>query len=234
MAEVLLDARPDRVALDAARTAVVVVDMQNDFASRGGMFDRAGIDISPVQAIVDRTKAVIDAARAAGMTICYLKMAFLPDLSDAGHPSTPTWIKHIPMNVGAAVESPTGEPSRILIRDTWNTEIIPELAPHDDDIVLYKHRYNGFHETDLELVLRRRGVETIVFVGATTSVCVESTVRDAMMRDFHCVVVEDCVAEPIGAQFERTNHDATLLTLQVLFASITDSAAVLSTLAKTF
>lgn len=72
----------------------------------------------------------------------------------------------------------------------------------------------------------------MVVVGATTSVCVESTVRDAMMRDFHCLVVEDAVAEPIGAQLQRTNHEATLLVLELLFASITNAATVVETFAS--
>lgn len=217
--------------IDPLTAAVVVVDMQNDFASVGGMFDRAGIDISSIQAIVERTQSVIGAAHHAGLTICYLKMGFVDDLSDAGYPHSPTWIKHLPLNVGAPVVSPDGEPSRILIRDTWNTDIIAELAPGPDDLVLYKHRYSGFFETRLEAELRQRGIETIMFVGATTSVCVESTVRDAMARDFHCLVIEDCVAEPIGADLERSNHDASLLTLQLLFASISDSDAVIAALA---
>lgn len=218
--------------LDLRSAAVVVVDMQNDFASVGGMFDRAGIDVSSIQAIVERTRTLLAAARDAGLTICYLKMGFAEDLSDAGYPHSPTWIKHLPLNVGASVVSPDGEPTRILIRDTWNTDIIAELAPHPDDVVLYKHRYSGFFETRLEAELRERGIETIMFVGATTSVCVESTVRDAMARDFHCLVLEDCVAEPIGADLERSNHDASLLTLQLLFASITDSDAVISALTQ--
>lgn len=159
-------------------------------------------------------------------------MGFADDLSDAGNTHSPTWIKHLPLNVGATVVSPDGEPSRILIRDTWNTDIIAELTPGPDDVVLYKHRYSGFFETPLEAELRGRGVGTILFVGATTSVCVESTVRDAMARDFHCLVVEDCVAEPIGADLERSNHDASLLTLQLLFASITDSDAVIAALTQ--
>lgn len=233
MGHVLIEARPAPIELDLLAAAVVVVDMQNDFASAGGMFDRAGIDVSSIQAIVERIRSVLKAARDTGLTICYLKMGFADDLSDAGYPHSPTWIKHLPLNVGAPVVSPDGEPSRILIRDTWNTDIIAELAPQpDDDVVVYKHRYSGFFETRLEAELRERGIETIMFVGATTSVCVESTVRDAMARDFHCLVLEDCVAEPIGADLKRSNHDASLLTLQLLFASITDSDAVIAALTQ--
>ena len=225
-----LEARPAAVLIDPEHTAVVVVDMQNDFASDGGMFQRAGIDVTGVQAIVPKIAAVVDAARSAGVLVCYLRMGFAPDLSDAGSPTSPTWIKHLPLEVGKAVIAPDGTPSRILIRDTWNTGIIEQLAPVSGDLVVDKHRYSGFHGTDLAATLRARRIDTLLFTGATTSVCVESTVRDGMMHDFHCVVIEDCVAEPIGATLERTNHEATLLTLEILFASITGSSSVIDAL----
>jgi ureidoacrylate peracid hydrolase len=213
--------------LDPAHTAVVVVDMQHDFASAGGMFDRAGIDISPIRAIVAPTRRLIDAARAAGMRIVYLKMAFSSDLKDAGYPDSPTWLKHAPLHVGEEASAPDGRTSRVLVRDTWNTDIIEELTPHVDDTVIYKTRYSGFYGTELEDRLRTFGVETLLFVGATTSVCVESTVRDAMFRDFHCVVLADCTAEPIGNDLARSNHDASLLVLELLFASVSDSESVI-------
>jgi ureidoacrylate peracid hydrolase len=160
----------------------------------------------------------------------YLKMGFHPDLSDAGAPDSPNWLKHIPLGLGDEVSAPNGATSRILIRDTWNTDIVDELAPELDDTVMYKHRFSGFFETPLDEVLRAAGITTLVFVGATTSVCVESTARDAMFRDYHCLLVEDCMAEPIGAEPPRSNHDASLLVLQVLFGSITDSGSVLGAL----
>ena len=227
---VTVDARPAAVELVPSRTAVVVVDMQNDFASPGGMFERAGIDISSIKAIVAPTQDVLHAARAAGMYVVYLKMAFHPDLSDAPLDS-PTGLKHLPMRAGHEVEAPDGSPSRILVRDTWNTEIIDELRPGRDDAVVYKHRYSGFFETELDDLLRARDVDRLVFVGATTSVCVESTLRDGMFRDYHCVVLEDCVAEPIGADTSRSNHEATLLVLQLLFASVSNSSAFVDALA---
>lgn len=223
-------ARPQSFRLTAATTAVVVVDMQNDFASPGGMFDRAGIDIAGIRAIVPNVQAVLSAARDAGMTIIYLKMGFSPDLIDAGFPSSPTWLKHLPMRVGDDVTSPDGEPSRILVRDCWNTEIVPELQPVDGDMVLYKTRYSGFYDTELDTVLRSRGIERIVVVGATTSVCVDSTVRDAMFRDYHCLVIADATAEPIAADAPRSNHDASLLTLELLFASVAQSKDLVASL----
>lgn len=224
----VVTARPAPFELDPSAAAVVVVDMQNDFAAPGGMFDRAGIDITGVQAIVPNVRAVLDAARASGVSVVYLKMGFRPDLADAGYPTSPTWLKHAVLDVGADVTAPGGEPSRILIRDCWNTEIIPELTPEAGEPVLYKTRYSGFFGTELHDVLQQRGVERLIVVGATTSVCVESTVRDAMFRDYHCLVVSDATAEPIAADAARSNHDASLLTLELLFAHVATSADVVA------
>ena len=221
-----VEARPSPLSMRTDRAAVIVVDMQNDFASSGGMFDRAGIDVRGIQRIVAPIAELLDTARAAGVVIVYLKMGFEPDLSDTGAPRSPTWLKHAPFGVGAEVFAPDGTSSRILIRETWNTDIVDELRPQEGDVVLYKNRYSGFYQTDLDRQLRERGVDTLIVVGATTSVCVESTVRDATFRDYRCLVVEDCTAEPIGADAARTNHEASLTVLELLFAWITDSVAV--------
>lgn len=223
---VFVAARPVPVYVVPGRTAVVVVDMQNDFGSIGGMFEQAGVDISEIRAMIPAMAALINSARCAGMKIVFLKMAFRADLSDAGLPDSPNWLKHLPLRAGEHVVAPTGVASRVLVRDTWNTDIVDELRPSPEDVVLYKHRFSGFYETELDSILRGFGIDTLLFVGATTSVCVESTVRDAMFRDFHCLVVEDCVAEPIGAGLPRSNHEASLLVLQILFGSVTDSQSV--------
>lgn len=225
-------ARPAPFSLEPTKTAVVVVDMQNDFASPGGMFDRAGIDISCIQAIVPNVRAVLESARANEVPIVYLKMSFRPDLEDAGHPSSPTWLKHAALHAGDLVTAPNGEPSRVLIRDCWNTDIVDALAPGADDVVLYKTRYSGFYKTDLDDVLRRKGVERLIVVGATTSVCVDSTVRDAMFRDYHCLIVSDATAEPIALDAARSNHEASLLTLELLFAHVATSTDLVAALTR--
>jgi ureidoacrylate peracid hydrolase len=225
-----IEARPRPRRFEIGSTAVVVVDMQNDFGSPGGMFDRAGIDIKPIQAIVDPIRRVLEAARGAGIPVIFLKMAFQPDLSDSSHPDGPTWLKHVPLDAGEPTTAPDGTPSRILIRDTWNTEIVDDLRPQTDDIVIYKNRYSGFYNTSLEDTLGQQGVDTLVVVGATTSVCVDSTVRDAVFRDIHCIVLEDCTAEPIAHDAPRSNHEATLLTLELLFASVSTSDVLVAAL----
>lgn len=221
---ITIEARPAPITLDLSKTAVLVVDMQNDFGAKGGMFERAGIDISGIRAVVPKVQSVLTAARSASLPIIYLKMAFKPDLSDAGPITAPNLIKHAPLLVGKALTAPDGRPSRILIRDTWNTEIIPELAPRPEDAVVYKSRFSGFYRTELDELLKRRGIEALIVTGCTTSVCVDSTVRDAMFRDYRCVVLGDCTAEPIAATAPRSNHEASLLTIQVLFGWISDSS----------
>lgn len=211
-----IQAKPHAVSVDTATCAVIVVDMQNDFGTEGGMFHRAGIDISMIQRAVGPTGKVLAAARHNGIPVIYLKMAFKADLSDAGPVDSPNYARHQLLGVGAVFQAPDGSESRVLVRDTWNTDIISELVPKSTDVVLYKHRFSGFFETELDSVLKRLGTKHLIVTGCTTSICVESTIRDAMFRDYSCVLLEDCTAEPIGHDLTRTNHDASLLSIQVL------------------
>lgn len=222
---VTIPARPEGVSLDLRRTALLVVDMQNSFGAPGGMFDRAGIDIRGIRAVIPAVRAAIAAARRARLPIVFLKMGFRPDLSDAGPANGPNLLKHALMRVGQAAPAPDGRLNRILVRDTWDTELISELRSEPGDVVLYKTRFSGFFGTELHDLLKRRGVDTLIVMGCTTSICVESTVRDAMFRDYRCVVLEDCTAEPIGAKEARTNHEASMLAMQLLFAWISNSQA---------
>ncbi|MDO8358522.1 MAG: cysteine hydrolase [Devosia sp.] len=223
MPSITLPARPAPVELDFARTAVIVVDMQNDFGSKGGMFHRAGIDIETITQIVPRIAAVLAAARGAGVPVVYLKQQHAPDLADAGSVRAPHFIKHQRMQLGRSVTAPDGSPSRILVADTWNTAIIEALTPEPEDVIVGKHRYSGFFETDLHERLLALGVDTLVFVGATTSICVESTLRDAMFRDYICVALADCTAEPIAHDATRSNHDASLLNIELLLGWVANS-----------
>lgn len=230
--EIVIDARPEPIRINLKKTAVLVVDMQNDFGAKGGMFELAGIDISGIRAVVPNVQSALATARSASLPIIYLKMAFKPDLSDAGPVTAPNLIKHAPLHVGMTVTAPDGRASRILVRDTWNTEIIPELAPRREDAVVYKSRFSGFYGTELDELLKRQGIEALIVTGCTTSICVDSTVRDAMFRDYRCVVLEDCTAEPIAATAPRSNHEASLLTMQVLFGWVSDSRRLRDAVAR--
>src|SRR5207237_3680420 len=101
-------------------------------------------------------------------------------------------MRHLLAVVANCFQAPNGTESRILIRDTWNTDIVPELKPRNDDVVIYKHRFSGFYQTDLDGILKQLGVKYLIVTGCTTSVCVESTIRDDMFRGYVWVLVADC------------------------------------------
>ncbi|MBF6569510.1 MAG: isochorismatase family protein [Candidatus Binataceae bacterium] len=228
---VTVPARPEPLTIDLSRTGVLVIDMQNDFGSKGGMFDRAGVDISQIQAAVAPTARVVNEARKHGMKVIFIQMQHRSDMSDAGSHESPHWMKlQRSMKIGNTVTSPDGRPGRILVENTWNTEMVKELTPQEGDAVVSKHRYSAFFQTNLETTLKTFGCTNLIVTGCTTSVCVESTVRDAMFRDFRCLVVEDCTAEPIGFDTSRSNHEASLLIMERLFGWITDSKQVIGAL----
>jgi ureidoacrylate peracid hydrolase len=184
------------------------------------------------RAAIAPTAQALAAIRQAGIGVIYLKMGFRPDLSDLGPPGSPNRIKHLPGQVGTTVTAPDGRESRILIRDTWNTDILDELKPEAGDAVLYKTRYSGFYGTELDSILKRRGIKSLVVTGATICVCVDSTIRDAMFRDYTCILLEDCTGEPLGSQSTRSNHEAALLTIQTLFGWVSTSANLIEALCK--
>jgi ureidoacrylate peracid hydrolase len=240
----LLDARPASITLDTTKTAVLVVDMQNDYGTKGGLFDRAGIDISLIRNVVAPTATVLASARSIGIPIVYIKAGIRADLSDLGAPGTPQGDRWRAYGVGQRVEAPDGREGRILIRDTWNTDIIPELEPEPGDPIVYKHGYSPFHDTGLDAVLQQLGIKHLIVTGGTTSVCVESTIRDAYSRHYSCILLEDCTAEPIGQGAKGyhgmqgvamntgggSNYDATLLLVQTTFGWVSDSPAVIRTI----
>jgi ureidoacrylate peracid hydrolase len=231
--DMVVRTRGGDLLLDLARTAVIVVDMQNDFVSEGGMFDQNGVPTAAVRRVVPTIRSVLDAAHASGIPIVYLKMGYRPDLSDLGTEGSVNRDRHLRFGVGRLSVAPDGSETRNLIRDTWGTAVVDELAPQERDTVIYKHRFSGFYETELHQALQQMGVRDLIFTGCTTSICVDSTVRDAMFRDYRCLVLEDCMAEPIGGDLERTNHEASLLTLQTLLGWVGTSTDLMAALPAT-
>lgn len=225
-----IKANPDSITFNSNNTAVIVVDMQNDFGSEGGFFDFLDIDISEIQKVVEPTKNVIDASRYAGIPIIYFKMGYKADLSDLGGENSVNRTRK--PYVGDTIKAPNGELSRIQIQDTWNTDIIDALKPEKNDIIIKKSRYSGFYDTELDSVLREKGITNIIFIGCTTSICLESTVRDAMYRDYNSIVLEDCTAETIGSGMSRSNYEASILNIQIMFGWISNSTEYINALRK--
>ena len=208
-----IEAVPSPVEVDPDRAVLLVIDMQNAFGSPGGMFDKAGIDITGIQEAVAPTRTAVEAARGAGIKVVWVKMGFHPDLSDMGAEDVPNGFLLLHLGVRDGV----------LSRDLWGTEIVDELTPMDDEPVIWKTRFSAFYRTELDELLRRDRVKHIIVTGCTTSICVESTIRDAFYRDYHCVLLEDCAAEPMGRNLSRSNHEATVLLVERIFGSVSSS-----------
>ena len=205
-----LPAKPEPVEIDFARSAVVVVDMQNAFASPGGMLDLAGVDISGAAGVVRTIRTVVEASRRAGIPVVYLQMAYKPDLSNSGGPNSPNSCKELAMRLMHARPELKG---KILTEGTWDGAIIDDLSPQPQDIVIIKTRYSGFAGTTLDSQLRVRGIQFLFFAGIATNVCVESTLRDAYFHDYWPVLLSDG-AMPAG---DRSIHDATLYNVESFF-----------------
>ena len=183
-----LDTRPEPLNLDLAQTAVIVVDMQNAFASPKGLLDLAGVDISGAAAVVRSIAGILDAARAAGMPVVYLQTGYKPDLSNGGGAESPNPRKETALCLMRARPELKGQ---LLVEGTWDFQIVDELAPQAGDVVVLKTRYSGFANTGLDATLKARGIRNLVFVGIATNVCVESTLRDAYFNEYWPILVTD-------------------------------------------
>jgi ureidoacrylate peracid hydrolase len=187
-AAVTLPARPEPIRVDPASTAVIVVDMQNAYASPGGYVDLAGFDIAGAAGVIGRIGQVLDVARGAGMPVVFLQNGWDADYVEAGGPGSPNWHKSNALKTMRARPELAGQ---LLARGGWDYELVDALAPQAGDIRVHKTRYSAFFNSQLDSVLRARGVRTLVFVGIASNVCVESTLRDAFHLEYFAVMLED-------------------------------------------
>ena len=222
MPSIKFDAEPTPLTVDTSASALVIIDMQRDFLEPGGFGEALGNDVSRLQAAVAPLKEMLAAARDIGMLVIHTREGHRPDLTDApphkvlrGDPAT---------RIGAP-----GPMGRILVRGEPGHDIIPELYPLKNEPVIDKPGKGAFYQTDLELMLKNRGIDTLFVCGVTTEVCVNTTVREANDRGFRCIVLSDCCASYFP-QF----HEMGLAMIKAqggIFGSVVGSKPVLNSLA---
>jgi ureidoacrylate peracid hydrolase len=215
-----LNTRPDPIEVDLHRTAVIVVDMQNAFVSKGGMFDVSGMDISAAGRVIEMTKKIIDTARKAGCKIVFLKMSYEPDYSNSGGVESPNWHKELGLSLMRKNPENWG---KFVTRGSWDEEICEALEVKPGDMIVRKQRYSGFSGTNLDGILRAYNTRYCIYTGVATNVCVESTLRDGYFLDYWPILVSDA----INNAGPEITQQATLWNVERLFGWVIDTESLL-------
>ena len=199
--------------LEKAKTAMIVVDMQNAFLSDEGSMTRGGMDITELKKTVSPVARLVDACHRADVPIIFTRYVLRADYKDAGLRSE---------------RRPEFKKISSLVAGTWDVELDPRMNVQPGDYILDKTRYSSFYNTSLEVILRGLGADTLIVCGVTTEICVESTIRDAYFRDYKIFVPEDAVAA-----MDMDRHRGTLKTIEYGFGTVTSLDAIINALGVT-
>jgi len=212
-----LPARPEAITFAPQHSALIVVDMQNAYASQGGYLDLAGFDVSATQLVIANIKTAVAAARAAGILIIWFQNGWDDQYVEAGGPGSPNFHKS---NALKTMRNRPELQGTLLAKGGWDYQLVDELVPEPGDIVLPKPRYSGFFNTPLDSLLRSRGIRHLIFTGIATNVCVESTLRDGFFLEYFGVVLEDATHQA-GPEFAQK---AALFNIETFFGWVSTVA----------
>ena len=217
---------PQNVTVDLLRTAVIVIDMQNDFCAPGGWVDYLGADFRPDRKPIEPLQKLLPALRQAGVPVIWVNWGNRPDLANM----PPNQIHlYKPAGVGVGLGDPLpGSGARVLEKDSWAAAVVDELEQAPDDIKVDKYRISGFWDTPLDSILRNLGVRSILFTGVNTDQCVLHSLTDANFLGYGCILVEDCCATT-SPEFCT---EATVWNVKKCFGFVTDSSSVIASLGK--
>jgi ureidoacrylate peracid hydrolase len=214
-ATVTLPARPEAIAFAPQETALIVVDMQNAYASQGGYLDLAGFDVSATAPVIDNIKRAINAARAAGIKVIFFQNGWDNQYVEAGGQGSPNWHKS---NALKTMRKRPELMGKLLAKGDWDYDLVDELQPQPGDIVIPKPRYSGFFNTQLDSLLRSYGIHHLVFTGIATNVCVESTLRDGFFLEYFGIVLADATHQAGPAFIQQ----AALYNIETFFGWVSD------------
>jgi len=214
---VTLPARPENLPIDPKATALLVVDMQNAYASEGGYLDLAGFDVGGAAAVIDKIVLAVEAARRAGVTVVFFRNGWDADYVEAGGPGSPNWWKS---NALKTMRDRPELQGTLLAKGTWDYALVDRLQPQPGDIVIEKPRYSAFYNTALDSLLRARGIRNLAFCGIATNVCVESTLRDGYHREYFGVLLEDATHQA-GPAFLQ---EASVYNVEKFFGWVSNTA----------
>ncbi len=206
--------------VDPLHAALIVVDMQNDFCAKGGMFDREGRDLRMIQAMIPRLTNFIDKAREVELTIIYIQNIYT---SESNWYLSDVWLEQAKRaRKGSYIEYPVCE------RNSWGADFYTGIKPLPSEIVVNKHRFDAFQDTDLDLILRSKGIRTLIMSGVATNVCVETTARHGFVKDYYIVFPKDCTATSAGElHIAEELHNNTLRNISRVFGEVVDSDDVI-------
>ncbi|MGR7997397.1 pyrimidine utilization protein B [Xanthobacter sp. ZOL 2024] len=214
---VVLPARPEPLSLAVEETAVVVVDMQNAYASPGGYLDLAGFDISGAKAAISAIAETVEVARKAGVTVVFFQNGWDKDYVEAGGPGSPNWHKSNALKTMRARPELDG---KLLAKGGWDYALVDALTPQPGDIVVQKPRYSAFFNSQFDTLMRARGIRNLVFCGIATNVCVESTLRDGFHLEYFGILLEDATHQA-GPEYVQ---QATIYNVETFFGWVSNVA----------